>query len=170
MPNLSLSAISRGGGRARWDIPKDDPLWDGSDLVLVEPVHVEVEAQPIIHGGVLVRGRIRAHVQLQCRRCLTTVLHHVDEPIELLFEPLAGKDEEELAGEVYPLPSRGDELELGLVIREQLLLLVPAFVVCTEECRGMCPHCGTDLNRGLCDCSSGPQPSEWDALRNLRFD
>lgn len=170
MLNLSLAAIAQGGERAVWEIPPEESLWEDADLGLVRPVHVEIDARPIGDAGVLVWGRIRATVQLECRRCLTAVEHTVDEPIDLVFEALGEDEADEMAGEVYPLPPRGDELDLSEAVREQLLLHVPAFVVCDEACRGLCPHCGTDLNQASCACVSAPQPSTWDALKNLKFD
>jgi uncharacterized protein len=169
MLNLSLAAISRGGARAQWEIPRDDPLWEGSGVTLLEPVSIEVEVRSIGDGGVLVRGRMRTSVELECRRCLAAVASALDEPLDLLFEELRTEEADELAGEVHPLPA-GDELDLGEPIREQLLVQVPAYVVCNEACRGLCPQCGADLNQTSCECVPSAEPGPWDALKNLKFD
>jgi uncharacterized protein len=169
MLNLSLTTISRAGQHARWEVPPDDPLWEGAEIALTEPVIVEVDAQPL-GTGILVRGRIGTAVSLQCRRCVKDVEHGIDERFELLFEPLQSEEQEELAGEVYPLPTRGDLLELGEAIREHLLLHRPDHVVCDEACRGLCPHCGADLNEVECDCAPDPEQGPWDALKQLKFD
>jgi uncharacterized protein len=170
MLNLSLTAISRGGQRAQWEVPVDHPLWEGADLHLVEPVRVRVEAQPMGEDSVLVRGDIATTVESSCRRCLATVRVPVDEPIDLLFDELAATEQDELAGEVYPLPGRGDDLDLSDPLREQLVLHAPAFVLCKEECRGLCPRCGAALNRTACDCVPEPEPGPWDALKKITFD
>jgi uncharacterized protein len=170
MLNLSLAAIARGGAEARWEIPADHPLWEGAGLTLLEPVRVRLEARPIGDGGVLLRGRLQTALQLACRRCLGFLTYRIDEPLELLFEPLAAGERDALEGEVYPLPERGAELELSEVLREQLLLHVPEYVLCDEACRGLCPHCGADRNRTACSCVPERGPSPWDALKNLKFD
>ena len=56
------------------------------------------------------------------------------------------------------------------VLREQLLLRVPAYVVCREECRGLCPQCGANLNETTCACEPEQAASPWDALKKLKFD
>jgi len=169
MLNLSLAAVFKGGESAKWEIPADDPLWEGADIALSGPVRVEVEARPI-GDGVLVRGRIRAATGSTCRRCVAPVVAPIDAEIDLLFEELKGDEKDELAGEVYPLPERGDELELSEPLREQFLLHVPDFVLCDEACRGLCPQCGADLNKSGCDCVPAPQAGPWDALKNIKFE
>jgi uncharacterized protein len=71
---------------------------------------------------------------------------------------------------VYPLPARGDELDLREAVREQLLLRAPRFALCREECRGLCPTCGADRNQDDCGCVPEPAVSPWDALKNVTFD
>jgi len=169
MPILSLAEVSRGGARVSGEIAPDDPLWEGSDLRLEEPLRVELQAQAV-GEGVLVRGRIGTRLALECRRCLAPVSVGVDDEVTLLFEPLAADEEEELEGEVYPLPPRGDELDLRPALREELILRVPAFVVCSESCRGLCPTCGANLNETTCSCVPAEESSPWSALKNLKFD
>ena len=170
MLNLSLAAISRGEARAQWEIPLDDALWEGSGLALLEPVRVEVEARDVGESGVLVRGRIRTRVQAECRRCLSSVVAEVDEPIDLLFEQVDEDAKESLAGEVYPLPSRGAELNLSDPEREQVLLHAPDYLLCREECRGLCPKCGANRNEISCECAPEEGASPWAALKNIKFD
>lgn len=169
MLNLSLLAVARGEVRVRGEIPADDPLWEGTGLTLREPLAVDLEARSV-GEGVLVRGSIRTVLDRECRRCLEPVRQEVEDRVDLLFEPLEGEEAEELGGEVYPLPARGDELELGPALREQVLLRVPEFVECRKDCRGLCPHCGADLNRGACGCAPEAEPSPWEALKKIKFD
>lgn len=170
MLNLSLTAIARGEVGVQGEIAPDDPIWEGADLALAEPLRVDLRAHSV-GEGILVRGRMRTRLELECRRCLTPVEQVVDIDVDLLYEPLADESEEvELSGEVYPLPPRGDQIDLRPALREQLLLQVPDYVVCEEGCRGLCPKCGTDLNRATCSCVPEADPSPWDALTKLKFD
>jgi uncharacterized protein len=118
---------------------------------------------------VLVRGTLRGAVRLDCRRCLQPVEYPVDEHVDLLFAPPAEGEDDADDGEVYPLP-RGDELDLTDAVREHVVLAAPEFALCREECRGLCPTCGTDLNQGACDCVPEAAPTAWDALKNVTFD
>lgn len=169
MLNLSLTAVSRGEVRVRGAVAADDPMWTGQDPELREPLEADLTANEV-GTGVLVRGRIRTRLELECRRCVASVPIEIDDEVDLLYEPLQDEDEDELAGEVYPLPTRGDELDLRPAIREQLLLRVPAFVVCREACRGLCPQCGTDLNEATCECVPDTGSDPWGALRKIKFD
>jgi uncharacterized protein len=169
MLNLSLTAVSRGEVPIRGEVDPGDPLLEGLSLALREPARVEMEARSV-GEGVLVRGRVQALLELECRRCVTAVEHRIDEEIDILYEVLDEEDEDDLAGEVYPLPRRGDDLDLRPALREQILLHVPQYVLCDEACRGLCPQCGTDLNRGSCDCVPEERSSPWDALKNVKLD
>jgi uncharacterized protein len=89
--------------------------------------------------------------------------------VDFLFDELK-EDEEEAEGEVYPLPARGDEVDLTDAVREQVLLRVPQYVLCREDCRGLCPKCGADLNAAPCDCAPDEPVSPWSALNKIKFD
>jgi uncharacterized protein len=168
MLKLNLAAIDREEVRIRQQVPADDPMWEGSDVRLVDPLEVDLAARSV-GDGVLVRGRLWATVERECRRCLTGVRQTVDDTVDMLFAPI-GEDEEELGGEVYPLPARGQELDVTDAVREQFLLRAPQYALCDEACRGLCPQCGTNLNEGTCDCVSEAAPSPWDALKQVKFD
>ncbi|HEV2150689.1 MAG TPA: DUF177 domain-containing protein [Longimicrobiaceae bacterium] len=120
--------------------------------------------------GVFLRGAVRGTLRVPCRRCLAETEAELDEEVDFLFDELQDDEEAEIAGEVYPLPPRGDELDLTEAVREQVLLRVPRYVVCREECRGLCPQCGADLNAAPCDCVPDEGDSPWDALKKITFD
>ena len=168
MLKVNLAALDRGEVRVHEQVAADDPMWDGSGVNLVEPLEVDLTARSV-GDGVLLRGRLRATVERECRRCLAGVRQPVDDTVDMLFAPI-GEDEDELGGEVYPLPARGQELDVADAVREQLLLRAPQYALCEEACRGLCPQCGTNLNEGSCDCVSEAAPSPWDALKQVKFD
>ena len=168
MLHLSLAAVDRGEVTLREEVPPEHPMWEGSGVELARPLEVDLAATDV-GDGVLVRGTLRGAVRLDCRRCLQPVEHEVDEHVDLLFAPPAEGQEEGDDGEVYPLP-RGDELDLTDAVREHVVLGAPEFALCREECRGLCPGCGKDLNEGDCSCVPEAAPSPWDALRNLKLD
>lgn len=170
MLKVSLAAVDRGEVRVREQVPPDSPLVADTGLELTQPLEVDLTARSVGDDAVLVRGTLRTTVRLACRRCLVSVEHPVGDTVDMLFAPLAGDEEAELEGEVYPLPARGAEIDLADAVREQLLLLVPEFALCREECRGLCPQCGKDLNEGDCACVPETAPSPWDALKKLKLD
>jgi uncharacterized protein len=58
-------------------------------------------------------------------------------------------------------------LDLGLWARDAIAEALPAVILCREDCAGLCPACGADLNAGSCDCEQVQTDSRWDALRGL---
>jgi uncharacterized protein len=168
MLKANLAGLDRDEARLVEAVPVDSPFWNGTELHPVGPLDVDLVVRSV-GDGVLVRGRLAAEVELECRRCLSPVRHRVDDTVDMYFTEI-GPDEEEIEGEVYPLPVRGAELDLADAVREQLLLRVPDFALCREECRGFCPQCGTNLNEAECGCVPEAPPSPWDALKQAKFD
>jgi DUF177 domain-containing protein len=170
MLGVRLRDLERSGSvRIRHSLPADDPLWHDSDLTLGGAVEVDLVARLTPTGQLLVTGRVTAPMVYECRRCLTPVDRTVSQDIALVWAPpeqLA--DESETEGDVRPLPARAAEVEIGEAIREELVLGAPLYVVCKEECRGLCPRCGADLNEGPCDCAADERDPRWDALRALK--
>jgi uncharacterized protein len=166
MLKLSLAAVDRGEVRIQEQVPPDHPMFEGVGVELSRPLDVDLAAR-FVGDDVFVRGTLRTSVRLACRRCLSPVERDVDETVDLLF---ADAGEEDVDGEVYPLPLRGDELDLTGAVREQVLLDLPEFALCSEECRGLCPTCGANLNEGACECVPEAAPSPWDALKKLKLD
>src|SRR5690606_2234508 len=118
MLNLSLTAVARGPVRLREQVPADHPMWSDAGFELEGPLVVDLEASSV-GDGVLVRGRVEGTVAAECRRCLTETPIELSDTVDMLFEPMSDNEEEELSGEVYPLPARGDELNLSEALREQ---------------------------------------------------
>jgi uncharacterized protein len=62
-----------------------------------------------------------------------------------------------------------DWIEIADILTEQLQLLVPFQPLCNEDCKGICPHCGADLNKGRCACAKLKKPSPFAALNSLKL-
>ena len=163
---VDLNRVKR-DGRARIDadIPPDDPFWQTLDLEPRSPLEVRLEAQQA-GPDVVVRGTVAGTFGLECRRCLEPVTVAVEEEMGLLFRAGADLGEDE-PGDVLPLPE-GAQLDLSGPVREQVVLGVPRYVSCREECRGLCPTCGTNLNESACECASDEVDERWAPLRQLK--
>ena len=112
-----------------------------------------------VSDGILVTGTVEAPWQADCRRCLEPVKGETTVKVRELFE------ERFHEGETYPL--RHDTVDLGMLAREALLLELPWAPVCAEDCRGLCPDCGADLNRGECRCRPSWRDERWAGLDAL---
>lgn len=154
-----------------------NPVETDAVLAPTDPALAElatVPSRPVVVSGRLMAagpgsyywaGRVETQVQAECRRCLAPVLVDVDEPVRLLFT----EDEDNDDPAAVMLPPRAAEIDLGDAVREALILAVPEFPLCREDCRGLCARCGTDRNRGECRCPPAVDV-RWGALEALRND
>jgi uncharacterized protein len=122
---------------------------------------------------VLVEGQIAAGTRVECDRCLAPITTPVNTEFRVEFvtpdvyqaEQAAELAEEDLALSVFD----GEVIDVDEIVREQLLLAVPSYALCQENCRGLCPVCGVDRNRIECNCDSAETDPRWSGLENLRF-
>jgi len=152
------------GGEAR----QRTPLKTSGRAEVVEEHHGKHE----IIKDIRLRGRLSAGLELQCARCLEPVKQDVDREFELLYRPLgadAGRDELSVtAAEAEIGYYQGDGILLEDVLREQVLLALPLKITCREDCKGLCPHCGKNLNEEQCSCNVPMEDPRWAALKEIR--
>ena len=152
----------------------------GADVRQIAPLKTSGRAEVLHehHGGkemisdIRLVGEFSTRLELNCARCLDPVTHEVAAQFDLLYRPL-GSDRR--ADEVSITESEteigyfeGDGMMLEDVLREQVLLAMPLKSVCSESCKGMCPHCGRNLNQGECDCEPVLKDPRWDALNEIK--
>ena len=119
-----------------------------------------------------VQGRLETSLELSCARCLEPVTQDLKREFDLLYRPQgadAGRDEMSVTdAEAEISYYEGEGIALEDVVREQVLLAVPLKVTCRDNCKGLCPHCGQNLNEGLCDCTVEIEEPRWAALKEIR--
>jgi uncharacterized protein len=119
-----------------------------------------------------IQGRLATRLELSCARCLEPIAQDVKREFDLLYRPQgadAGRDEMSVTdAEAEISYYEGEGILLDDVVREQVLLAVPLKVTCREDCKGLCPHCGTNLNEGQCSCAVAPEEPRWAALKEIR--
>ncbi|MGH7484513.1 MAG: YceD family protein [bacterium] len=117
-------------------------------------------------------GRARTVLELKCSRCLEPFTVAVDQEFDLRYQPHASNsgegeceiEEDDLTTAFY----ENDEIDLGHLMHEQFVLSLPMKPLCEGACRGLCPVCGTNLNRGTCECKPVWEDPRLAALRELR--
>ena len=112
-------------------------------------------------GEFLVSGQMKTRVQMPCDRCLSPVEVEVNVKLsEKLCEKDNAKNEEI---ETFS----GEMIDLAPMVRKNILFSLPMKVVCKEDCKGLCPMCGKDLNQGACDCDTTYINPKFESLRSL---
>jgi len=123
--------------------------------------------------SVLINGRVQTTLQLQCVRCLKEFSYPISSTFELALLPLekTSSDEEtelredDMESNFY----QGGEIHLSEIACEQVFLEIPFKPLCQEECKGLCPTCGKDLNFGSCECVREEFGSGFSALKKLKL-
>jgi len=163
MLRIDLRVLEQGPVEVVGSLAPDDPLWVGLDFELTKPVRVSGQVASAGDGRYYWRGEVSTSIHGQCRRCLAPVDVAVKAPVGVLFT------DDELADDpsARVLDARATVLDLSEAVREEVILAVPEYVLCRDDCRGLCPGCGQDLNVGSCGCRPSTD-QRWGPLESLR--
>jgi uncharacterized protein len=153
MLRVDVRDLRQGPVETRGALAPDDPVLEGLGLALTRPLEVEGKLQATAQGEYFWRARLDGEVRAECRRCLTELTLPVHADVGVMFS--ADPDSQE-DPEVYALAPTASAIDLTQAVREELALAVQAYPLCREECAGLCPRCGADLNAGPCQCASAP--------------
>jgi uncharacterized protein len=122
--------------------------------------------------GILVRADLHTTVELTCSRCLAQFAMPIRFKMEEEFRPTV----DIVTGARLPVTDEMDEatmidanhlLDLSELVRQDLTLALPLVPLCRNDCRGLCPNCGTNWNESECDCSSETMDPRFQILRQL---
>ncbi len=128
-------------------------------------------------GSLLImNGKISADVKFPCSRCLVDFSMPIEAPIEEQFRiekigdaaMILPMEEEDEAAETALV--KNNVLDVDELIRQNLLLVLPIQPLCKEDCAGLCPTCGENLNVRQCSCPPGDLESPFHALADLLED
>lgn len=151
-----------------------------ADTRQMGPLPVEGKADLIVeHRGpqeevhdIRVRAEYKGDFEVLCARCVDAVAVPLEGEFDLLFRP------ENADAEAGERAITEDETEIGYygrngllledVVREQVLLSLPGRTLCRPDCKGLCVHCGQNLNAGTCNCAeTASVDPRWSALAGL---
>ena len=121
--------------------------------------------------SVFVRGQLQSRLEVECGRCLEPAELGIRFQVEAEYFPevdiMTGaglpKPEDDLAFTI----DQNHELDLTEAVRQHLLLEIPMGIVCREDCRGLCPGCGANLNEGECGCAEEVPDERLSVLKQL---
>jgi uncharacterized protein len=182
---LAIDALEEANKPFEADLPRE--FLDS--VLLAEPPTEFHSGGPSLLSGritkmgrqVLVQAKFELPLTTPCKRCLKTVALHENVELIRTYAPedqlkphkehkgdaSEGSFEPELVDqETY----QGKELDLTPAVREQILLSLPAAPLCAEDCKGLCPKCGKDLNDGECGCDRAVLDPRWTALKGIQLE
>ncbi|WP_242394755.1 YceD family protein [Anaeromyxobacter oryzisoli] len=183
---VNIDEIKEAGLRRDWDVSREaiDAMvaGDQAGYRAAAPAHFEAKLDKF-ERRVRVAGQGRVGLTAPCGRCLSPV--SVDVPVdfeltlvpadEYVDEPRGEKDRNTgpAAGSFEPGQAEedvytGKVIDFDPIVREQLLLALPSYPVCKEDCKGLCPVCGANLNDRECGCDRHVPDPRWAGLKNVK--
>lgn len=156
------------------DITEKEKLLESSDNVSFYPTLLEAQVageckftSPLAvslklvreYGHIRLNGKVAVSVELSCSRCLAGFSKDLASTFTIYYtqatETSAEEDEVELGeSDLIAAFYSGDEIDFSDEIAQQVLLELPYKPLCSEDCQGLCPVCGVDMNSVACSCSS----------------
>lgn len=176
---LELDEISAGGVDREYSSPVEVfpelvTHAQTSRFNFISPLKFRIRLQ---RAGTLVEldGQLDFRVEEVCGRCLASFGERIESSFALTFTPPRESDpeleERELETEELGLLTYdGEQIDLHDPLQEQVLISLPISPLCKDECLGLCPECGVNLNETRCDCEKKLFNNKFAALKNLKID
>ena len=170
---IELDKLEQTGSRFAHRYEPEEILLDEEHARLTGPP--EVTGRVSREGGeVRLRGKITAEAEVDCDRCLNSISVPVETDFDVKYvtaqdyeaRGAAALREEDLDLSVFD----GETIDVDELVREQVLLALPARALCKEECKGLCPVCGADRNANPCACESREIDPRWAGLKAVMSD
>jgi len=173
---INVSKIPEGGMNLRFE---KDGAWflerlqgDGECDYVAREISVACTASRL-KETVFIEGTVEATLEVPCCRCLEMTLLPIKSSFKYTFAPSPAQEEQEereLTAEDLDFAYYvEDTIDLDSLIFEQIMLQIPIKSVCAETCKGLCPHCGINLNTASCQCRVEKTDERLAALKAFRI-
>lgn len=162
---INIHSLKPGINQFQFDIA-------GADLALahegltVDTIQVDCKVDKR-DRSIVVSSKFVAQVVQTCDRCLESFSDTFKDELIIYYtsdKETASFDDEQV---IRLLSQNTTEIDLSDGLQESILLSVPMKVVCAEDCAGLCPNCGVNLNDKKCECKIENRDPRWDGLRKL---
>ncbi len=140
-----------------------------ADADCAGPLHVSLQVTGH-EGFIAADGVLAIDLEQACSRCLEPVRSHIEIPFSEMFKPadttfVSEQFTEDEISDFVEVES--DKLDLEPYVNEAVELSIPYAPLCSEQCKGLCPSCGQNLNQQTCGCDTGKIDVRFAALKDL---
>jgi len=177
MVTVPLEDISKEGLEVTWE---EEP--SSLSCYMEDFSHIDFHFETALRGAariwkvgrsIMIKGTIQTTLGLECVRCLEAFTHPLVSSFELTLFPsqeAPTEEEKELEQDDMELGFyEGGEIHLSEIACEQVFLEIPYQPLCRENCIGLCPVCGKNLNQSSCECKKEELESGFAALKKLKL-
>lgn len=167
MLTINVATLGEGQSKFEADVPVEDiDLADSNEFN--NPIHVLHDINKV-GDEIFIKSSLSTKVDLICDVCLDDFATDVNEQVDIILTKdtdLVEREEED----VYLYSDAAPKIDITDSVRQTLLLAIPFKKVCREDCKGLCPQCGVNLNHEQCSCTHERIDPRWSGLKNISFD
>ncbi len=174
--NIKVQDVTREGQHLSYHV---DPLrWQqiARDFTLLDVIQADLEVFNQGNqddGELYISATVSTKVQCECSRCLKPFPQSIASDFHLLYIPTPLSQpggEFALSSDALDLHYYdGDQIDVDGELLSQLVLSIPMLPLCASDCRGLCPHCGENLNLVTCLCRNEEASLTWAGLKNFSY-
>jgi uncharacterized protein len=149
----------------------EEPVSLGLDEEFISPVQSSIRIMKT-SNQILLECKSSCLKKAICDRCLNDFSLKVDGNFKILFAfgESNSKDTAPEMDDMRFLSPEEDFIDLADDIRQMLILNTPMKLLCKEDCAGLCPRCGQDLNESKCGCSIDKTNPKFEELKKLKLE
>ena len=175
--DITVSGINLSFEESAESFPSLNELGRSGECVFLKPLSIDLRVRRV--GQMFeAEGRFETRVRLTCSRCLADYEAPLAAAFTLSFsreqpetaEPWRHAEIELQAEDIGLILFRGEEIDLRDGVQEEVLMALPMRTLCRPNCKGLCPKCGADLNRGTCGCERKVFNPKFAVLKGLKLD
>ncbi len=169
---LDFSKLEIGTTRVVHDFAAAEVPFDYRGYSLEGDLRLEADVTKNSKAEVAIKGELVGTVKVYCDRCLDAFDLRIRHPFDIYLIPAHPSeidrerelDPEELSDSYYTDPA----YSLADLANEQLILSLPYKILCADDCKGLCPKCGANLNHVTCQCDLSSEDPRWMLLREMQ--
>jgi len=174
MLTVSIAEIPEAGlkWKERMGSAWSTPLLNGQFEVESRTIDIDISLNAA-NRNVMVHACMKGCLGFRCSRCAERKTYELNHSFVHVFvsktRHSALPEDFEASGEAEFTFFEGKKVEIEPVAAEELVVALPETPLCSVECRGLCPECGTNLNDGSCDCVNDNVDPRWEKLREIEL-
>lgn len=136
------------------------------DDIFTAPVSIDVNLDKS-STQIYLKTKIALEGNFTCDRCLIDFKSQIHTLFNIIFMYEARSLKGELSNDIQIISHDTNYIDIAEDVRQYILLAIPIKILCSENCRGLCPSCGIDLNENQCKCNSATPDPRWEALSKI---
>jgi len=138
----------------------------GLDDRFNDSLHTDVDLDKSSNQFYL-KVKIDTDGNFECDRCLENFEMHLSTSYVMAYVYRQMTDVEELPDDVHIINPDTNHIDISEDVREYTMLAIPIKMLCSDDCAGLCPSCGTNLNKNKCSCDIEESDNRWGPLLKL---